>query len=246
MPKRKKYQYKSGAVGYTKPRTYGTDQGTQTGVQALKKEIKAIKKTYEIKHHNTTMTSSMIAAGSMQMISNMAVGDLETNREGSKVKMYSMAFGGSLELSNDKGPAVGRIILFIDHDQAGVLPLITDMWTDVGSFTVGHPRNKLTGLSASMRRYTILYDYKFTLSSSGAGVGISFDSADALSTTVFTEGTREHIESYYRRLFHMMNYNGSGVDILAQRQGTMYMFSAVDTDNEVAASAQVMVKYTDN
>ncbi len=85
MPKkRNRYDY-SGGKKYRESYGYvpkSTSVGTQTGVDKLKIEVKKLKDFFEKKQHLTSITSAMLAAGSVQMVSNMVQGDTSITREG--------------------------------------------------------------------------------------------------------------------------------------------------------------------
>lgn len=215
-------------------------------LQNLEKKVKAMETAKEKKHHETTITSSAIAAGSMQMVSNVGDGSNEGARIGVKVKMYSIQCSGHIILSTDNVSQSGRIIIFIDHDQNGVLPAITDMWLDVASFNSGKPRNKTSGLSESFRRFTIVYDHPYNINPSGGGVGISFNSSDVLTTTILEFSTRQIIPKFYEKMYHYINYKGTGTDIAKQGDGAIFVFSSVSNDDTVLVDASIMIKYTDD
>ncbi len=243
MGKRKRYDY--GGKGSRKDYGYvpkTKNISTQTEVKKLKDEVKSIKDAFEKKQFITTITSSMIDAVSVQMVSNMDIGDTSLLREGNKIKCYSINIKGSCRLTNNKQGEVGRIVLLIDHNQQGVLPAVTDIWLDAASFVTGLPRDRLVGSNAAYKRYTILWDYCFSLNPSGMSGGVN--SGDVLITAL--EGEVEIINSYYNRIFHYITYNGSGTGITAQRQGSLFIMSGASADSSLVLSAKVVFKFTDN
>ncbi len=112
---------------------------------------------------------------------------------------------GSIELLNNKNSETGRIVLLIDHDQQGILPSISDIWQDSGSFVLGLPRDKSLGANSAYKRFTILWDYKFAISPSGSAGGVNV--ADALVTQF--SGSRLVADSYYKRIFHYVHYSAN-------------------------------------
>ncbi len=212
----------------------------------LEKKVKAMETAKEKKHLETVVTSSPVPAGVMQMITNMIQGTDEDDRIGSKVKMYSIQFSGHIHHVQDKGHSVGRIIIFIDHDQNGILPTIIGMWDSVADFTAGKPRNKISGLSESFKRFTIIYDYQYVSNPAGGGVGISFNSADTLTTTLFRVGSRSILKSFYTKLYHYISYKGSDSVAASQGDGSMYVFSTNEIATTTLVDASIMIKYTDD
>ncbi len=243
MPKRKYYDYggkgKKSDYGYV-PKSKNVS--TQTEVKKLKDQVKSIKNAYEKKQFITTITSSMVSTVSVQMVSNIDQGSSSSTREGNKIKAYSINLSGSCELQADKNPSLGRIVLLIDHDNQGIIPAVTDIWADAGSFVTGLPRDRASGSNAAYKRFTILWDYKFDMNPSGSAGGVKAD--DTLISNIL--GSIKTLSSYYNRIFHYLTYSGSGTTITSQRQGSLFVMSGANATGRLLLAMKCVFKYTDN
>ncbi len=245
MPKKRdRYDYSGGkkyreSYGYV-PKSKSV--GTQTSVQNLKNEMKILKDSFEKKTHITVIPGGPLAAGVVTPVTLIPQNSTSIGRDGNKVKCYSIALGGNVSLAPDKTSVVGRICLIIDHNNDGVAPNILSIWKDVVSFTTGLPRNLATGQSASYKRFTILWDYKYTLNPSGYAGGIN--SSDVLIVDIL--GSQEIVPQYYKRIFHYIAFKGTAADQASQRQGSMYVLTSARNDDKVVLDMECIFKYTDN
>lgn len=105
-------------------------QSTQTEVKKLKKKMRKFARAIEKKHHDIKATSKVAANDSPVFgLSLISEGDASTQREGLQISPTYLECRAKIKYAKDTGVGMQpiRVIIFQDRDQAGTLPLVTDV-----------------------------------------------------------------------------------------------------------------------
>jgi len=120
----------------------------------------------ERKYNDNNYTGSLTTAGAVSPWTEVvAQGDTSTTRDGAQIELTSLKLHYSLELST-AGPALARIIVFIDTMNDGVMPAVTDVLT---SAVV---QSNYTRDVEIVKRYHVLYDQVHSLAIGGSNQGV--------------------------------------------------------------------------
>ncbi len=146
----------------------------------LKKLINVEYKSIRINLDTTPDTTPIITN-----LSAIAVGDDISDRDGRKIKAFSIQLKGHCQMHETATATLTRIVIFIDNANTGTIPVITDLFTTAAGFTAGQPR--ITD-PQSNSRFRILYDKTIPQSDSG---------------------TKMTMVKFYKKLGHHIAYSGT-------------------------------------
>ncbi len=131
----------------------------QFGVRMMKriKNLESGKTGKEWKYHDKTITDNIENTGTVVVLTSMADGTTEIEREGNQVRLQSIDVNIYLSSNtNDNTKNLNRLIIFYDYqNETGVLPAITDV---LEAATYDALKNK-----DNQERFVIIMDRKIQL-----------------------------------------------------------------------------------
>lgn len=106
----------------------GVKKRKVSAITKLKKDVRRIKKSQELKWHDVTLTSA--AGGQVEPLNNVPLGDDATARDGRKIMMTACISKGVASSGTTSGiSAMPRYAIVYDMAPNGVLPSATDIFT---------------------------------------------------------------------------------------------------------------------
>ncbi len=198
-------------------------------------ELNAIKKKKkdalgEIKFHAVSVSLNMSGTPNITELSLIAQGVNSDERIGNVIKCYSLAIKGLFEQNSGTTEGINvRVVLFIDWQNQGSTPLITDLFLDAVSYNRNLPR-----LSESFKyvRFTFLMDKYYVKQSTGvdlAGTGL----------IVFTE-----LIDIYKQIKHKIYFSASSGAEASMSKGALFIIFS-DRIGQGAIRFISNLKYTD-
>ncbi len=186
------------------------------GVRALKKMINV-----EYKTKNEAIGTTPDTTGLVSTITNMAQGDDIDDRDGNKIKSFSLKISGNCLLHVSARATNVRIMAIQDRSGTATAPVITDMYASVAAFANNQPTK---GTPQVNSRFRILIDKKINLSDNGRQL------------TNFT---------LYKKLgFHCFFSGSASGD---EGRNAIYLFTASnEATNKPTLSALTQFKWIDN
>lgn len=177
--------------------------------QALRK-VKALEDQEELNLHNVGPTDiTPAAAGVVYPLSLIAEGDTVATRTGRSIILKS----AHIKVHNtDSLAEFIRVIVFFDTEQAGVVPVVTDVLNTADYRDFKNFNNR--------KRFAIMYDKTY-------------------STEAWNDN-KSMIE-YYKRFNRKIEFRGSAADQASQGQGNLYMI-IISQANGVNDSASYAVR----
>lgn len=157
-------------------------------------------------------------------LSNITQGDTAQTRDGNSVRLKSLRVNWNAVIngSGSSNQPV-RSLIFIDWQNQGADPSISDVIEDVGTGS----SNKMTSLPAILQdpgRFQILYDKVHNLSANANGY---------------------MQKEYYKEFNHHLKFEGTGAG--AQRKGSIWMVLMTNaTSNTPSATVQSRIRFLDN
>lgn len=160
----------------------------------------------------------------MRVISGIAAGDNNDNRDGSNVVLQSFVMSGVVSAGTaQSGADIARLLLVYDNSPVGALPLFSDIFASAGT---GPTDATLVAPNLSNRaRFSILHDQRWTIDTS--------------------DSSRLRQVKLYKRLnlpaIYKSGSGGSTAGIGAMSQGVVYLFLL--GGNTSASQASTSVPY---
>ncbi len=186
-------------------------------VRKLKRLINVEYKTLNTILGDTTPTTT----AAIGHLTNLAQGDDVGNRDGLKVKAFSIQLKGQVKMHETATATSTRILLFIDHANQGAPPSRALLFSTEGEFFRG--QTKITEPQMN-QRFTILYD-KIILQS---------DSGNKLTRI-----------NFYKKLHHHVTFTGSSAT--EEGIGTIWVMTASsEATNTPALDVTSTFKWIDN
>lgn len=208
-----------------RPMTRGAIYGR--AASQLVSDVKKLKNliNVEFKYHDVHANQAAHTTGGIIPLNYVNQGDGATSRDGDQFRMKSldMTFNVSLPSSAVR-PNNTRMLLVLDTEPNGVLPLVTDVIdTASGATYINAPRNL-----ANRSRFVIMKDWLVTLNPNG------------------TEATSR---KYFRKIDIKVLYNGATATILTLKNNGLFLL--VLGDEAVAATNPVYdissrIRFIDN
>ncbi len=199
----------------------------------LEKKVKALEGDKDIKSHKTTMTQAMLALGTVQHLTAIAQGSNDFQREGDKIKIYSIQMSGSFKTNDAVALPVNsiwRLAIIIDRDNDGGVPALTEIWASAFDFAVGRPR---LPNSFKYKRFTVIYDQQFVVNSNSVGNSGLLNEMRIILPKWYSDKYKHHV--YFQGI--------SAGDSDASK-GSMWLYAAAVQDVQIEAFVDVLVKYT--
>ncbi len=185
-------------------------------VRSLKKLINVEYKSFQVDLEtgpNTTPVFLNLTA--------IAVGDDFDDRDGRKIKCFSIQLKGVCIMHETATTTLTRIYVFIDHANTGTAPVITDLFTSALAFNAGQ-MGKSTPQSNS--RFTCLKDQIIMQSDSGV---------------------KMNRMNFYKRLNHHIQF--TGVAATDEGLGTIWCITSSDEATNVPTlEVKSTFKWIDN
>ncbi len=193
----------------------------KTKVSKNTREINKLKQVAETKTFDVVDLSLIPLASDMSPISLIGQGDGETNREGVTCMLESVQL--KAEVITNPAETVGsfcRIIVFIDNEADGVLPLATEL---LETDTTSSLRN---GEHRFMKRFNILFDEHFFIGLDTAG------------------NPSKKIDRYKRwKMPKKMVYFGGGSAIGNAMQGNVFIYRKQNLSLTPATAIHTRLKF---
>ncbi len=198
-------------------------------------ELNAIKKKKkddlgEIKFHIVVVNDTLSSTPVITPLTNFGTGATADKRIGNVIKSYSLQIKGffTQNLAAEEF-LLSRVVIFIDWQNQGVLPLITDLFLDA----VEYNRNMIR-LSNSSKyvRYTFLMDKLFIKETNGVD----------LAGTGMIQYIREF--DFYHQIKHKIYYEGPNGLIAEVRKGNVFIITS-DFSGDNLFRFKSVFKYTE-
>ncbi len=185
----------------------------------------------EIKFHERIVNLNLGSSWGIFNLSLIGTGSTSVKRVGNVIKCYSLNIKGVIEQAvlTEETLRV-RLLIFIDWQNQGVIPVVGDLFTDIVEFNRNMPR---TQESYKFVRYTFLYDQYITLSSNGeniAGTGYIL--------------YRYAFNKYFKNLKHKIYYTGPNGLEAESSKGNIYLV-VTDSNGDNAFRVKSVLKFTD-
>ncbi len=198
--------------------------------KAVKQYVNAKIRTVGEKKGIQTDHATAVGSGTASFvpITNIADGDLNTERSGEQVQLQSVHIKGSIRKGDTAATEAGtglqssicRVMLIRDNHGDGSIPVLTELFTTVNDFNLGKPHDADI---ATNQRFTVLMDKVFAFQRGGRRIA-----------TI----------NYYKRLRGKCTFTGP--NSTDEGKGWLYTIMATD-DTGVNAVANVTstVRFTD-
>jgi len=183
----------------------------------------AVKKLINVEYKSLTtdFTVDPNTTGAVVTMTNIAQGDDFDARNGRKIRLKSIRVSGHISINASATELAVRMMIIRDNSGTTARPVITDLFTDVGTFAAN--LNKL-GDPQSNSRFSILWD-KFVL------LDAVFQSQKA-------------VKWYKEEDFHVY-FSGTGAT--DEGKGGVYLFIASnEATNDPVVSIDCQIKWIDN
>lgn len=146
----------------TKRRGQGSARGRKAKAPttaALARRVAKLERSQEFKYVDTQTSTTISTAGLRTHVNNIGVGDLNSNRDGSKVMMRSFRTKGEVIINPSALNSTLRFTLVYWKGQTGVAPAFTDVFETVDI-------NALPRVQSRMN-YKIIRDFRIDLTQGG-------------------------------------------------------------------------------
>ncbi len=206
--------------GYRRGSSYF--RGPIKGLAKVNRDLSKLKKLINVEYK--TITTSWAAdpntTGVVQLLSAMTQGDDIANRQGRKVKLFSIRSQGSIKLNASATSSHGRMIIVRDNLGSTTRPAITDMFPSVASFLAGQPRQDNPQTNA---RFSVIMDHRYLLEA---------------------EHSLDWVNVYNKIGSHVTYTGTSATD---EGKGNIYLFSASsESANDPVVAVSTVLKFIDN
>ncbi len=205
--------YKRGSR-YTKPYL--------SGLSKLNRDLGNLKKLINVEYHSRKTDWPVDPNTSGQVINLTAIsqGDDIQNRQGRKIKLFSIRSTGSVRINASSTRSHGRCMIVRDNLGSTTIPVITDMFISVAQFVANQPRLDDPQTNA---RFSVLYDKFYILEQ---------------------EQSIKKID-HYQKIGSHVTFTGSATT--DEGKGHIYLFVASnEATNDPVLAASTVIKYIDN
>ncbi len=182
----------------------------------------ALKKLINVEYHSitTAWTTDPNTSGSVVNLTAIAQGDDIANRQGRKIKLFSIRSQGSVRVNASSTRSHGRSMIVRDNLGSTTQPAITDMFSSVALFLAGCPRKDDPQTNS---RFTVILDYRYILEQEQSFKWVN----------------------HYHKIGSHVTYTGTGAT--DEGKGNIYLFIASnEATNDPVQSVNTVVKYIDN
>ncbi len=218
MPRRRRQRQTmhAGKGGYWKQ--YGN---LDTASRALAVAY-AVKKLINVEYHSkkTDWTVDPNTTGTVLNLTAISQGDDFSNRQGRKIKLFSIRSMGSVRVNASSTRSHGRFMIVRDNLGSTTIPAIADMFVSVAQFLANQPKLDDPQTNA---RFTVLFDKFYILEQ---------------------EQSIKKIDHYQKIGSHVTFTGTAGTD---EGKGNIYVFSASnEATNDPIVAVSTVIKYIDN
>lgn len=189
-----------------------------TMARGLKKLINV-----EYKSINNAVNTTPDSTGTVSTVTNLAQGDDTFNRDGNKIRLFSVKMAGQATIHASARATNLRLMLVQDRSGTTTIPAITDLFTSVAAFAAGQPNS---GGPQVNSRFKVIFDKKIVLSDNGK---------------------QNQYFDVYRKLSGHTYFTGTAAT--DEGRNGLYLFTASNeaaAGNEPAVSATIQLKWIDN
>ncbi len=183
----------------------------------------AVKKLINVEYRSITtdFTAAPSSSGAVVNLTAIAQGDDIANRQGSKIRAKYLSVKGHAKINTSASSTRLRMMIVRDNNGSTTQPAITDLFDDVGTFTVF--KNK-KGDPQSNSRFFVLWDKR-----------LNFDA------TFHEQATIDYTMSLDHHIFY------SGTAATDEGKGNIYLFiGSNEATNDPVVAIDAMVKFIDN
>lgn len=243
MPRYQNQRYKKKG-DKTMPRTK-KDQTQDKRLDLIEKNVHSMKQGVQLKYNNELILNKFpsFAPGApyldnLYLMNGIAIGDSQVFRDGAQIRMSSLLWNYTVSLQGMPASAGGqtlRMIIFIDHNPAGSVPILSDdPLTNNDAFldnpTIGtYPLITQFQQYEQIKRFTILKDKTYDFNPP-YGLAASGTSTNAVGLNKTLRG--------YRKLGQITKYDGSGDTIVSITRNALYVLFLVTRTNVFAINGQ--------
>ncbi len=184
----------------------------------------------EIKSHTVTSSTNLSGTPVIKELNIIGTGNSRFDRIGNIIKAYSLMLRGIIEQNVITDENIScRFVLFIDWQNQGALPVITDLFVSATEYNRNMAR---ISDNSKYVRYTILIDKYMELSSPGVDIT---GTGNILYTYPF---------EYYQKIKHRIYYNSASADVAALGKGSLFLIVSDRIGSNVIRFTSTL-KYTD-
>lgn len=171
----------------------------------------------EYKFLDSSPTVAPANGGIMTNLSAIALGDNDTDRNGSSIKVTSHLLRGTLTKAASATATKVRVIIFSDTSSNGALPVVADV---LQTSNQDSPLNKVNG-----SRFTVLFDKSYVL----------------------TNDTPMRQFKHFKKMQHHIHYLNGTSATSAMGQGPIYMLTiSNEPTNAPTVSVNSRMRFLDN
>ncbi len=175
----------------------------------------------EYKSHQAGLPATPDLSGAVQILTGIAQGDDQDDRDGNKIKSFSLQVKGTILQHASASTTFARLMVVQDRSGTTTQPGITDMFSTVAAFAEGRPSLQTPQVNS---RFKVISDTILHLSSNG------------------TQLKRINL---YRKLRGHIYYSGPAAT--DEGRGNIYMFVASnEATNKPSLLANSVFKWIDN
>ena len=217
MPHRKHRSYKGRSRPQRRAITYG-----QIGSK-IYRDVAKLKRliNVEYKSHLFGLSSVASTTPNIQNVTAIAQGDTFSQRDGNKIRSFSLSFRGHVRQNPSATLSFARVMLIRDNNGSTTQPVLADLFSDAASFYDN--RHKLDDPQTNSR-FTVLFDQHFGLSAVGPEI-LEFE--------------------WYTKLDHHIFFTGTAAT--DEGKGAIYsIIGSNEATNTVVVDADTVYKFIDN
>ncbi len=175
----------------------------------------------EYKSLATTITSPVDTTGTIQNVTAIAQGDDFNNRDGRKIKMFSVRIKGSGFIHASATHSRIRVMMVRDNNGSTTIPVFGDIFANVTNFRDNFPRSDDPQTNS---RFTTLMDRFFLLDDNGR---------------------QSFMLDRYIKLHHHAYFTGTAAT--DEGKGHIYLLTASnEATNTIVFNGEVVTKWIDN
>lgn len=154
------------------------------------KKVNRLYKARELKFHEVTVNSAFNNSGTIVLLSGLAQGDSGSARDGDKISMQSIYFGGRAMIASSSYDLC-RVIIFRFNVTDGVSPIPSDVLAQTATASIiDSPYNFL-----KRRQYSIVADKVITLNANSNHVVSWKQNTPLKGSQAFYQGTGNTVTS---------------------------------------------------
>ncbi len=223
MPYRKKGQnraHRGGGYGYIQRGGGYIAQASK--LASLAAQVYALKKMINVEYKSLRSTVlGAVQAGNVLNLFALAVGDDFDDRDGRKIRPFSVQVKGQVVMHASAVATSYRIVIVKDRAGTTTQPAITDLFVSAIRFARGEPKIDSPDVSS---RFQIIWDKTYKMEDSGVKL---------------------HEINFYKQLNGHMYFTGATAS--DEGRGSIYMFTATtEATNVPVVEAVAITKWIDN